>query len=98
MKQIPDLHYVVAKANPVFAKTGHLTVFYRHDKDGNPYIYHVGCHYGDNGVRTRANAYALGRDVVTYKRNMGLRSEYIPLDHRANVRAALKARGIDLFI
>ena len=55
-KTIPDLHYVVVPSRTVFTRCGHLTVFYRHDKDGRKFIYHVISHYGNDGRKTRSNA------------------------------------------
>jgi hypothetical protein len=88
MKRVPDLHYVVVRSHTVFSRRGHLTVFYRHDKDGRRFIYHVMAHYGDSGRTTRADAMRYGREIVTRKRNMPLRNLAIKADDRATVRAA----------
>lgn len=91
MKQstrIPDLHYVVVPSRTVFTRAGHVTVFYRHDKDGKPFIYHAANHYGEDGRKTRANACRLGREVVTRQRNIGLRDTFIKSADYAAVRAA----------
>jgi hypothetical protein len=88
MKRIPDLHYVVIKCQTFFARAGHATVFYRHDKDGRKFIYHVANHYGENGRDTRARARRHGRDIVTRKLSMGYRNLTVRGDDRATVRAA----------
>jgi hypothetical protein len=49
MKRVPDLHYIVVRSHTVFSRRGHLTVFFRHDKDGRKFIYHVEAHYGFSG-------------------------------------------------
>jgi hypothetical protein len=46
--------FISYSRNVVFCQRGHLTVFYRHDKDGRRFIYHVMAHYGSNGRTTRA--------------------------------------------
>lgn len=85
--RIPDLHFKVIPSRAVFVCAGHLTVFYRHDKDGKPFIYHVASHYGEDGRKTRANAYRLGRDVVTRKRSLPLRDTFIKSEDKQAVRA-----------
>jgi hypothetical protein len=74
MKRIPDLHYVVIKCRTFFARAGHATVFYRHDKDGRRFICHVANHYGEDGRDTRARARRHGRDIVTRKLSIGYRN------------------------
>jgi hypothetical protein len=88
MNRVPDLHYIVVRSHTVFCRRGHLTVFYRHDRDGRKFIYHVANHYGEDGRDTRARARRYGRDIVTRKQNMPLRNLAINVDDRATVRAA----------
>lgn len=88
MTKVPDLHYVVVKKSTVFARAGHATVFYRHDRDGRPFIYHLAHHYGEDGRLTRAAARRHGSDVVSRRAQMFLRDTYVGVDLRAAVRAA----------
>jgi hypothetical protein len=88
MKHVPDLHYIVVRSHTAFCLCGHLTVFYRHDKDGRKFIYHVTEHYDFDGRATRAGAMRYGREIVTRKRNMPLRNLAVKTDDRATVRAA----------
>lgn len=87
-KNVPDLHFVVIRSRTYFTRAGHATIFYRHDKDGRPFIYHVANHYGTDGRKTRANAYRIGRDVITRKQHLPLRDTYVKVEDRAAVRAA----------
>ncbi len=87
-KRIPDLHYVVIPSRTVFVRAGHATVFYRHDRYGVKFIYHVVNHYGDDGRKTYANARRLGRDVVMRQRPMGYRNVFIKSEDKRAVREA----------
>ena len=88
MKRVPDLHYVVLRSHTVFSRRGHLTVFYRHDKAGRKFIYHVEAHYGCSGRVTRADACRYGREIVTRKRSLPWRNLRVKVEDRATVRAA----------
>jgi hypothetical protein len=91
MKRVPDLYYVVVRSHTAFCRRGHLTVFYRHDKDGRKFIYHVEAHYGDNGRATRAEACSFGREIITRKRQLPWRN----LKTRNENHAAIPAAGLD---
>ena len=72
-------------------RRGHLTVFYRHDKDGRKFIYHVEAHYGDNGRATRADAVRYGREIVTLERQL----PWCNLKTRVENHAAIRAAGLE---
>jgi hypothetical protein len=91
MNRVPDLHYIVVRSHTVFSRRGHLTVFYRHDKDGRKFIYHVETHYGFSGRTTRADAMRYGREIITRKRNLPWRN----LKTRVENHAAIRAAGLD---
>jgi len=88
MRKIPDLHFKVIPAEHVFCRAAHLVVFFRHDKDGRAFIDDNFIFYGENGTKTRAAAFAYGRNIVTRRTPRPLRNTYITAGNRARVRAA----------
>lgn len=90
-KRIPDLHYKVFPVTPHFSKRGHMLAFYRHDKDGRPYLYHQEHFYGEDGRATRLAAYRRAKAVVNRLEPMGLRNTHIPIGGR---QALLEKAGI----
>lgn len=67
MSKIEDLHYIVIKSRGHFVRAAHVVVFYRHDKDGKPFIYDNVAFYGNDGRKTRGDAMRYGRDLVNRK-------------------------------
>ena len=87
-KKIPDLYFKVARIPGTwYARSGHVLVFYRHDKDGKPFIDDVMQFYGDNGRETRSTAIRRGHAVIERNEFRGFLSTYVPSQCREAVRA-----------
>jgi hypothetical protein len=92
IRTIPDLSYIVVKIKPHFNRAGHILVLYRHDREGNPYIYHVESFYGADGIVTRSTAMRRGRNIVTYKEQISLRSIDLSAGWKKAVKEKINAR------
>lgn len=92
MAKISDLAYKVVRIPTAFSPAGHMLVFYRHDKDGNPYVDDVSYFYGPNGRYTRHIACQRGRNVVAGNEPRGLRSLFV----KADAQKAFAALGMPL--
>lgn len=86
-KKIPDLQYKVVRVRSVFCRAKYLLVFYRHDKDGAPFIDDVKTFVGENCAETRKRAFVRARAIVTGKEPRGWRELFISSDARSVVRA-----------
>ena len=75
---IPDLGYVITRGRAHFSRYACALIFYRHDREGKPYIYHVETFAGHDGRTVRRQAGERARNVIRRKAPMGLRSTYIP--------------------
>jgi hypothetical protein len=87
--RIPDLHYIVIKSRGAFVRAAHVVVFYRHDRDGKPFIYHMEPFYGSDGRKTLADARCYGRDLVERRvRFACYRQNYVRVYDEPAVRKA----------
>ncbi|TXH46990.1 MAG: hypothetical protein E6Q97_28300 [Desulfurellales bacterium] len=86
-KQIRDMHYKVFPVAAYFSRCAHMALIYRHDKDGNPFVYHVHVEYGQKGRLTRSAAIAFAHSVLE-RRWHGMRNTYVSARHRQTVREA----------
>lgn len=92
---IPDLHYKVTRVSSVFCRAKHALVFYRHDRNEAPFVYHVEFFAGENGVKTRAAACRRGAAIVRRQESMGWRSTFIPCDAAHAIEALNVGQPVD---